>query len=325
MIHSARQRLGNLLVLSCLTSFLAMGASAKAQGKLSKKDEASERFQKGVDLYGDGNLRAALIEFRRAYRLVPTFQLLYNLGQVSVELNEYVEAYNYYKLYLRKGKGKIDTARQREVKDELKKLEAFLASITIDVSEDDAEIMIDGVLVGESPMDEEVMVSAGRHQISVTLEDFAPWERTVDLAGRDFEAFAAELVSLKSAPEEDVSNPFLGASSSEGHASYSRAFWTSAAATGLLAVGTGVAALQTLRARDVYNEQFNMVPNQASNIKISAENYRQLALVTDIGIGLTLVGAISTVLLGRKNGQSTQRSAIRMQVGPTQVALLGSF
>lgn len=327
MILYAHQTLGRFLLLAIPTIVIVAGAANVVEAKPSKKEEASQRFQKGVELYGDGDLRAALIEFRRAYELVPTYQLLYNMGQTAAELKDYVEAYDYYKRYLRKGRDKISAERRDEVKEQLRLLEGYLASMRIRVSVDDAEVSVDGVVVGVSPLDKAVKVSAGRRRVVVTKEGYSRWERKIDLAGRDAETVKVKMVSVRRRDrEEDMPNPFLGSDRDQGQPGFSSAFWASATVTGLLAVGTGFAAVQTLRQRNVYNEQLALVPNSAANIKFAGDDLRQLALITDVGLVLTAVGVVSTVLLAsRKDLQSTRSSSLQMQVGLTNVALIGEF
>lgn len=318
--------MGRLLIILFVCSLFVAGNAHDVEAKPTKKEEASQRFQRGVELYDSGDLRAALIEFRRAYKLVPTYQLLYNMAQVAAELKDYVEAYDYYKLYLRKGRDKIDTDRRSEVEGQIEQLEGYLASLRIVVSEDDAEITIDGVVVGISPIAESFKVSAGRRDVVVSRRGFSTWERKLDLAGRDSETIDVELISLRTSADETAPNPFLGPGAvDKSKPRYSRAFWASATITALLAGGTAVAALQTLRAKDVYEEQLAFVPNSAANIRLAGDDLRQLALITDIALGLTVVGAISTVLLGRQDAKDRRSAGIQMQLGPTNVAVVGRF
>jgi tetratricopeptide (TPR) repeat protein len=327
LILHAHQTLGRFLLLAVATIILVVGAASSAEAKPTKKEEASERFLKGVELYDSGDLRAALIEFRRAYELVPTYQVLYNMGQTASELKDYVEAYDYYKSYLRKGKDKIDTDRRKEVSGQIKMLEGYLASIKIRVSEDDAEVSVDGVVVGVSPLYQAIKVSAGRRKIVVNKEGFAPWERKLDLAGRDKEAVTVELISYSGgSDEENVGNPFLGDGAGSNNEGFSNSFWASATITGLFAIGTSVAAIQTYRASNNYDEALRKVPTNAQNLKIAGDNLRQLALITDVTLGLTAVGVITTLILaGRNDSGRSSTAGLQMQVGPTNVALLGEF
>src|SRR4051794_6696164 len=42
------------------------------------KEEAIARFKRGLELHGEGDFSAALIEFRKAYELAPQYRVLYN-------------------------------------------------------------------------------------------------------------------------------------------------------------------------------------------------------------------------------------------------------
>src|SRR5688572_21975310 len=70
-------------------------------------EKARAHFKLGVDLYREGNSRAALIEFKRAYKAAPHYKLLYNLGQASLELQEDSNAIDYFTTYLRQGGDEI--------------------------------------------------------------------------------------------------------------------------------------------------------------------------------------------------------------------------
>jgi formate-dependent phosphoribosylglycinamide formyltransferase (GAR transformylase) len=250
------------------------------------------------------------------------------MGQAAAELKDYAEAYQYFKLYLKNGREKIDESRRDEVQAQLELLEGNLASIKVRVVQDDAEITIDGVVVGASPLYEAVKVSAGRRKVVVSRKGFLPWERKIDLAGRDSETVNVDLVSLTSpARDENAPNPFLEAGPVDrSDPGLSRAFWTSATITALLAGGTGFFAIQTYRSRNIYDEQLALVPNNAANIRLAGDDLRQFALLTDISLGLTVVGAISTVLLARRSDNNRGRVAgLQMQLSPSRVALVGEF
>lgn len=283
------------------------------------KQEASQRFQKGVELYGRGDVRAALIEFKRAYKLVPSYQLLYNMAQAASELRDYVEAYEHYKRYLADGGGKIAAGRKDEVEAHILQLEGYLATIDLEVSVDGAEISIDGVVVGVAPLSEPAVVSAGRRKISVTRSGYASWERYLDLAGKDTESLEVKLISL-SAPKSETSSSRVAKASGLG-----TGFWVSATTTVLLAAGTGYMAYRTSKASDDYDTQLSKVPNSQRAIDDAAKDLRREALLTDLGIGLTAVGLVSTVIFATVGGESRETNRVSLSVGPGQVALGGTF
>src|SRR5688572_21286235 len=56
------------------------------------KQEARERFNQGLALFEDGDYGLALIEFERAYAVVPDYRVLYNIAQVNIQLGRYAKA-----------------------------------------------------------------------------------------------------------------------------------------------------------------------------------------------------------------------------------------
>ena len=143
---------------------LAVSTTAYAQ----KTDEARSRFGRGVELFKENDYRAALIEFKRAYELAPNYKVLYNLGQTSLELQDYASALKTFEQYLREGGKDVPSKRKAEVEAELGKLRTRVAKITVEVNVEGAEVSIDDIVVGRTPLTEPLTVSAGRRKISVS-------------------------------------------------------------------------------------------------------------------------------------------------------------
>ena len=74
-----------------------------APAESAKLDDAQRRFQRGIELYKESDFDAALVEFKRAYELVPSYKILYNLGQVSYQRHDYASALRYFRQYLEEG------------------------------------------------------------------------------------------------------------------------------------------------------------------------------------------------------------------------------
>src|SRR5262245_38457027 len=81
-----------------------------------------EHFNRGVEYVHDGDLKGALIEFKRAYAVSPNYRVLYNLGQVANALGRYTEAQDYFQHYLNDGGEEISSDRKRDVETQLNKL-----------------------------------------------------------------------------------------------------------------------------------------------------------------------------------------------------------
>ncbi|MEO8550761.1 MAG: hypothetical protein ABI678_12335, partial [Kofleriaceae bacterium] len=82
-----------------LASLLA-AATASADSKL---DEAKAHLASGTQLYDENNFRGALVEFQKAYELAPSWRILFNIGQVEMEVQDYAGALRAYTRYLKEG------------------------------------------------------------------------------------------------------------------------------------------------------------------------------------------------------------------------------
>src|SRR5688500_14271446 len=82
---------------------LLQGAPRPARAESATIDDVAtshEHFNRGVEYVHDGDLKGALIEFKRAYAVSPNYRVLYNLGQVANALGRYTEAQDYFQRYL---------------------------------------------------------------------------------------------------------------------------------------------------------------------------------------------------------------------------------
>ncbi len=146
-------------------------------------EDARTHFERAVELYRESDFRAAVIEFQRAYDAAPNYKVLYNLGQTSLELQDYAGAVKAFRGYLDGGGSRIPTARKSQVEADLKKAESRVARVDITVNVDGADIAIDDVTVGRSPLREPLLVSAGRRKIVASKAGVNPVMRVIDVAG----------------------------------------------------------------------------------------------------------------------------------------------
>ena len=142
------------LALSLGSSMLAVPAQAdkpaKEEAEVSDeaREEASERFRRGVKLYKDNDYVAALVEFKRAYELAPNYRVLYNLGQTSRELKDYASALTAYRQYLAEGGDEVKGARKKEVEGAIEDLVARVGTLSITTDEKDV-VPLEVPLIGE--------------------------------------------------------------------------------------------------------------------------------------------------------------------------------
>ena len=302
------------------------GGEAKAAPAAGDAEAARAHFRMGVDFYRERNFRAALIEFQRAYRAAPHYKLLYNLGQASVELQEYAPAIDYLSGYLRAGRGEIDETRRKEVEQTILDLEARIATVTIE-GEQGTSIYVDDTLIGRAPLDRLVRVGAGRRRFAAERANGQRTERVLDVAAGDHITVGLSFDEQVEEPPA-VSDEALG-TTSDMPAAASPAIPWAIAATAVLAAATGTTAVLTALAEKDFKDERRRetTKNQLDQLRDDAETK---ALVTDILLSATLAAGIVTTVLLLTDMDSVSMSdyadrGIQLQVGAGALAVSGTL
>ena len=174
-------------------------ATGKSEPSPAAVTEASQRYDRGLKLYSEGEYRLAVIEFERAYELVPDHRVLYNIGQVRIQLGDYAKARIALERYLKDGEGKIPPARQQSVATDLDMLAGRTATLKIDCAVEGAEVTIDGESVGVTPLPTPILMNSGEHNIEVRKADYQTRVLRRTLAGKDEGEVTIELDKIPSA------------------------------------------------------------------------------------------------------------------------------
>jgi hypothetical protein len=325
------------------------GASASAQ------QEAAGRFKKGLDLFKDGDYQAALIELRRANELAPNYTVLYNIGQVYFQLQDYPNALYSLERYLQEGGKSIDAKRRVEVEKDVEKLKARVANLEISVNVPDAEVTIDDVSVGKAPLPKSVLVSAGRHRIIVTKAGYSSVTKVVEIASAELQKVPIELVENKPAvapvvPDQAKSTsapPVLSpappplAPPEEAPPPARRVPVAGWVVTGGLAAGAVVTGVLALGASsDLQTQRASGIATR-DDLDAARTKTQTFALVTDILTGCAVVAGGITLYLTIASGSSSDakpaaapapapagafvKPTMKVGVTPGGVTLLGTF
>ncbi len=182
-------------------------AWAKQQPAKGEIAEAQRRFQRATELYEENNLPAALAEFRKAYSLAPNYRVLYNIGQLCFLMQDNPCAYSAFAGYLEQGGGEIPERRREEIQRDLARLQARVAKLRIVADRPGAEVTVDDVVVGTTPLAEPVIVSAGRPRVRVSLPGHAPVTRVVEVAGMETVRLDVHLAPIPTGDEQTAVPP----------------------------------------------------------------------------------------------------------------------
>lgn len=286
----------------------------------SKIDEAKAHFKSGTDLYDENNFRGALVEFQRAYELAPSYKILYNIGQVDMELQDYAGALTAYRRYLREGGSDVPPARVGQVKEELDKLSRRVGRIIVQ-TQSGAEVVIDDIRIGFAPLPEPATVNTGRHQVSVHVRGHDPDTRIVDIAGQqdvtvaiDNDVAAAPGVpGTPEHPAEPAGPPSRGPMITA---------WVFTGVFGVSAVVSGIAALSY---SSTLSDLRNTFPTTKSDLDSQHSKVVTAAAFTDAFAAATLVSAGIAVWLTLSHHQAVASEKLTAGITPTGAFIAGHF
>lgn len=315
--------------LCLLTAAMALAqgvgpSEVLARPAAAAKDEARERYDRGVELFKEGDYRAALIEFERAYELAPHYRVLYNIGQVRYVLKDYAKALTVLSDYLEQGGDRITAKRRRSVEEDLKKLRPRVAQLRVEIDVSGAEVLVDDVPVGRSPLAEALTVSAGRRKVTVAVPGQEPVSRYVDVAGSEEAAVSFDLV----APGPDADGRIAPGDREPGAASHDEGrpddyLWIGWVVTGALSVSSFVTSGLAL---DASGDLEDAQQRQTSREELDDLSSRTLSLsvATDVLMvgSVVAAGVTALVLLTREppssmSGGGEPAATWRFEVGPS--------
>lgn len=302
-----------VLVFSVLGIVVGSSSIARAQAPSGQaaKDEAQDRYKRGIELYEEENFTAALVEFKRAYELIPAYQVLYNVARTCYQLRDYVCALRTFERYVADGGASIDAKRKDEVEREMVSIRRRVATVTLRATAG-ATISVDGTAIGDAPLPSALHVNEGRRLIRATMAGHDPVERVLDYVGGATMSldltFSAQ--SVASGPQRDYAGPSTGRSSSNTK-------WFLWGGTALLAVATGVTGGLALGAsgdaKDIRNNGGSI-----SDYENAESKMRTLSVVTDV-LGIATIGmgvAALFVTLSSGSGGDAKTSAATVPAGP---------
>jgi hypothetical protein len=277
-----------ILLAANLSSTLAL--AAPSQPTQSQMDEARRRYARALELSDEGNYDDALLELQRAYALAPTYRLLYNLGVVSVAVHDYVKAIDYYNRYLSEGGADIEAARAAEVQAQLERLRTRIAKVTIDANVAGAEVSVDDVVVGTSPLTSPITVNAGRHKITAVSSGYFPASSVVEVAGNESKKVSLSLLRPASSPPEKPSRPIV---------------WIGWGVTAALGVGTAVTGVLALNAESDYDKTVGTFGVTDNDVNSAYKKMRTWSITSDVLLGTTVVAAAISLYITIKQPKAS--------------------
>jgi hypothetical protein len=159
------------------------------------RSEAADRFDRGVQLFNEGDNAGALLEFRRAHQLSGEARILLNVGLVYAEMKRPVEAVAALDKILEQPAGltPAQIGRARQARDEQA---AQIGTLTVTTNVP-AQIEIDNLMVGRTPLGGPLRVAAGLRRLAVVAPGHAPLHQEVPVSGGQEVALKLDLQPIQ--------------------------------------------------------------------------------------------------------------------------------
>jgi tetratricopeptide (TPR) repeat protein len=301
-------------------------ATPAAEPDANAVEEAGRRYDRGLKFYAEGEYRLAVIEFERTYELVPDYRVLYNIGQVRIQLSDYARARIALERYLREGAGQIKADREQAVKNDLEMLGNRTATLKLVVEPAGVEVLIDGQSVGTTPLAEPVLLNAGEHNVELRKPGFQGQVLRRTLAGSDQGELAVTLEALPadSAPAgalAETPKPIVAPRSTT-------AMWIGWAVTGGLAAGAITTGILGNKAADDLDDKKDRRDADPADLQSTSNKAKMLLTVSDaLTAGAVVAGGVSLYLTLRSPSKSdtSDQARVGLNLSTSGIRLVGQY
>ena len=262
-----------------------------ADDESAVESAAREHYERGIEFYDEGDLSAALVEFKEAYRLRPSYRLKYNIGQVYAALGQDADAHRNLEEYLEEGGDEIDEVRRHRVRGDLEELAERVGRLAVTGGPDRARLVVDGVKRGTLPLEEPLLLDVGQRTVEIESGGRVVRTRTVEVAaGRTATLDVGSAEPASPAPSADEPPARLSGKGVAGIVG---------AGVGLVVVGVGAGfGGRALASEDDLAGDCEGA-DCAPYTRAAVDDYRRDRLAADVmfGVGGALVAAGAALLV----------------------------
>lgn len=173
-------------------------AAQEPTGAPSPREQARQHYDAGATAFEAGDFAAALVDLDESYRLFPSLRTLYSLGLCQHALGSFGPALRSLEQYL--GEAGADAPADLRARAEalVAQIRAELGRIDVRVNVEGVDLLVDGEVVGRSPLDAPVDVGPGWHVVEARHEQ---WDGSAQRVNVTAGGTATVALALERRPE----------------------------------------------------------------------------------------------------------------------------
>lgn len=166
-----------------------------APGASAADDErAVQLFNQGRDAIVRNDFNKAYAALSEAWKLKQSYDIAALLGQSELQLGKYTAAAEHLSASLRAFPSTGDARKKKAaVEALLVKAKQHVAEVTVTVSQDGADVLLDGAAVGRSPLEAPLYLDAGEHRLSARAHGFEDATETVAVTAGSVKSVSLQL------------------------------------------------------------------------------------------------------------------------------------
>lgn len=179
----------------------AWPAAAQPAGEEpSPRERARQQYEAGVAAFEAGDYATALAAIDESYRLFPSLRTLYSLGLCHHALGNFGPALRSLEQYLREAGPDAPADLRARAEELVAQMRAEMGRLEIRVNVEGADVLVDGEVVGRSPLAAPVEVGPGWHVVEARRESWSGSPERVNVA-------AGSAASVALALEQEAAPP----------------------------------------------------------------------------------------------------------------------
>ncbi len=180
LVHrSKRSRI--VLAFAALAAAAAVTLSHDSRGADPGK-EAEEHYLRGKALLKTGDVKGAYLEYKASWDLKQSYDIAANLGNLELDQGMPRDAAEHLAFALRTVAVNVPEEKVTAIRGLLDRARQLVGAATVKVNIAGAEIFVDGVSVGRSPLTGALFVDPGKRAIEARLSPYVTDKKVVDVA-----------------------------------------------------------------------------------------------------------------------------------------------